>query len=194
MNANPTPPATCPQCGAPVPEHAAHGLCPRCVFAKAMAATGGPAIEPPDLEAVRAAFPQLEVLELIGTGGMGVVFKARQPQLDRFVALKLLAPERTDDARFAERFATRGAGARALSHPHIVTIHDFGQAGGFFFLLMEFVDGVNLRQAMTAGASRRSRRWRSCRRFARRCNTRTSTASCIATSSRRTCCSTARAA
>jgi tRNA A-37 threonylcarbamoyl transferase component Bud32 len=151
MNENTPPPVTCPQCGAPVPENAAHGLCPRCVFAKAMAATGGPAIEPPDLEAVRAAFPQLDVLSLIGAGGMGAVFKARQPQLDRFVALKLLASERTDDARFAERFQREAQALARLSHPHIVTIHDFGKAGGFYFLLMEFVDGVNLRQATVAG-------------------------------------------
>src|SRR5215203_2371844 len=104
MTEKPLPPARCPKCGAPVPENAAHGLCPRCVFAKAMNATGGPAVEPPDLETVRAAFPQLEVLSLVGAGGMGSVFKARQPQLDRFVALKLLAVERTDDPRFAERF------------------------------------------------------------------------------------------
>ncbi len=147
-----TPPSTsCPQCGAPVPENAAHGLCPRCVFAKAMAATGGTAIEPPELEAVRTAFPQLEVLSLIGAGGMGAVFKARQPQLDRFVALKLLAFERTDDARFSERFQREAQALARLSHPHIVTIHDFGKAGGFYFLLMEFVDGVNLRQATAAG-------------------------------------------
>ncbi len=116
-----------------------------------MAATGGPAIEPPELEAVRAAFPHLEVLSLIGAGGMGAVFKARQPQLDRLVALKLLASDRTGDERFAERFQREAQALARLSHPHIVTIHDFGKAGPFFFLLMEFVDGVNLRQATAAG-------------------------------------------
>jgi thiol-disulfide isomerase/thioredoxin/predicted Ser/Thr protein kinase len=105
----------------------------------------------PDIEAVRAAFPQLEVLSLVGAGGMGAVFQARQPQLDRFVALKILAPERTDDARFAERFQHEAQALARLNHPHIVTIHDFGKAGGFYYLLMEFVDGVNLRQAMKAG-------------------------------------------
>ncbi|MDR3402029.1 MAG: serine/threonine-protein kinase [Chthoniobacter sp.] len=82
---------------------------------------------------------------------MGAVFQARQPQLDRFVALKILAPERTEDARFAERFQREAQALARLNHPHIVTIHDFGKAGGFYFLLMEFVDGVNLRQAMKAG-------------------------------------------
>lgn len=141
----------CPQCGATVPENAVHGLCPRCVFAKAMAVTGGAAMDPPDLEAVRAAFPQLEVISLIGAGGMGAVFKARQPQLDRFVALKLLVSEHTDEDRFAERFQREAQALARLSHPHIITIHDFGKAGGFYYLLMEYVDGVNLRQATASG-------------------------------------------
>ncbi len=80
----------------------------------------------------------------------GVVYKARQKTLNRFVALKLLAPERVNDAKFAERFAREAQALAALNHPNIVTIHDFGQAGGFYFLLMEFVDGVNLRQLLRA--------------------------------------------
>ncbi len=64
------------------------------------------------------------------------------------MALKLLAPERVHDAKFAERFAREAQALAALNHPNIVTIHDFGQAGGFYFLLMEFVDGLNLRQLL----------------------------------------------
>jgi len=96
-------------------------------------------------------FPQLEIVECLGRGGMGVVYKARQKSLNRLVALKLLAPERVDDPGFADRFRKEAQALAALSHPHIVTVYDFGQAGGFYFLLMEFVDGVNLRQAMKAG-------------------------------------------
>jgi tRNA A-37 threonylcarbamoyl transferase component Bud32 len=96
-------------------------------------------------------FPQLEIIECLGRGGMGVVYKARQKSLNRLVALKLLAPERVADAKFAQRFTHEAHALAALSHPNIVTIHDFGQAGGFYFLLMEFVDGVNLRQAIKAG-------------------------------------------
>jgi hypothetical protein len=70
--------------------------------------------------------------------------------LNRLVALKLLAPERVGDAKFAERFTREAQALAALNHPNIVTIHDFGQAGGFYFLLMEFVDGVNLRQLLRA--------------------------------------------
>ncbi|MCX6899825.1 MAG: protein kinase [Verrucomicrobia bacterium] len=81
---------------------------------------------------------------------MGVVYKARQKNLNRIVALKLLAPERVGDPQFAERFTREAQALATLSHTNIVTVHDFGQAGGFYYLLMEFVDGVNLRQAMKA--------------------------------------------
>ena len=104
-----------------------------------------PALTPEELA---PHFPQLEILECLGRGGMGVVYKARQKSLNRLVALKLLAPERVQDAKFAERFAREAQALAALNHPNIVTIHDFGQAGGFYFLLMEFVDGVNLRQLL----------------------------------------------
>jgi serine/threonine protein kinase len=103
------------------------------------------------LSDVRAAFPNLEVIELIGQGGMGFVFKARQSKLDRFVALKLLPASLAADPAFADRFTREARFLARLNHPNIVTIHDFGQANEFFFLLMEFVDGVNLRQAMEVG-------------------------------------------
>ena len=108
-----------------------------------------PAAQPPlSPEQIAPHFPQLEILECLGRGGMGVVYKARQKTLNRLVALKLLAPERVKDAKFAERFSREAQALAALNHPNIVTIHDFGQAGGFYFLLMEFVDGVNLRQLL----------------------------------------------
>ena len=91
-------------------------------------------------------FPQLEILECLGRGGMGVVYKARQKSLNRLVALKLLAPERVDDPQFAVRFEKEALALAALNHPNIVSIYDFGRAGGFYFLLMEFIDGMNLRQ------------------------------------------------
>src|SRR5687768_11481906 len=106
--------------------------------------------QPLQPEQLTPHFPQLEILEFLGRGGMGVVYKARQKTLNRLVALKLLAPERVDDSRFAERFAREAQALAALNHQNIVTVHDFGQAGGFYFLLMEFVDGVNLRQLLRA--------------------------------------------
>src|SRR5438034_673187 len=107
------------------------------------------AAQPPLLPGeIAPHFPQLEIIECLGRGGMGVVYKARQKSLNRLVALKLLAPERVDDPQFAERFAREAQALATLNHPHIVAVHDFGQAGGYYFLIMEFVDGVNLRQAM----------------------------------------------
>lgn len=105
----------------------------------------------PTLEEVAAAFPDLEVLELIGHGGMSAVFRARQPQLERTVALKVLPKYLAATPGFAERFTREGRVLARLSHPHIVSVHDFGERGGFWFLIMEYVDGVNLRQAMAAG-------------------------------------------
>src|SRR6185369_13529797 len=145
----------CPKCGAALPSAATAGLCPRCLMAEAMAPTQGdaePAATGKTLSPAELAphFPQLEILEYLGRGGMGVVYKARQKSLNRFVALKLLAPERVTDAKFAERFAREAQALAALNHPHIVTVHDFGQAGGYYFLLMEFVNGVNLRQLLQA--------------------------------------------
>ena len=149
-------PKVCPICRAPVPPEAPQGLCPRCLLLGASLATEAgqrtdPKSPPPALEELVAAFPQLEIIELIGQGGMGFVFKARQPKLDRLVALKILPQSLATDPAFAERFAREARLLARLNHPNIVTIHDFGQAGGFFYLLMEFVDGVNLRQAMRGG-------------------------------------------
>ncbi len=107
-----------------------------------------PAQPPLPPEQIAPHFQQLEIIECLGRGGMGVVYKARQKTLNRFAALKLLAPERVNDAKFAERFAREAQALAALNHPNIVTIYDFGQAGGFYYLLMEFVDGLNLRQLL----------------------------------------------
>jgi len=82
---------------------------------------------------------------------MGLVYKARQPKLDRLVALKLLSRASGADPAFGERFNREARVLARLSHPNIVAVHDFGQAGAFYYLVMEFVDGVNLRQAMRAG-------------------------------------------
>jgi tRNA A-37 threonylcarbamoyl transferase component Bud32 len=151
---NASEPKRCPKCGGPIPAEAPQGLCPRCLLAEASIPTeAGTSSKspPPSLDQLTAAFPQLEILEFIGQGGMGFVFKARQPKLDRFVALKILPQSLAADPAFAERFTREGRLLARLNHPNIVTVHDFGQASGFFYLLMEFVDGVNLRQAMKAG-------------------------------------------
>ena len=105
---------------------------------------------PPTLAEMAQHFPQLEILELIGRGGMGIVYKARQPRLDRIVALKILPAESGRDAAFAERFAREARALAKLNHPGIVAIYDFGDVGPFYYFIMEFVDGVNLRQMIQA--------------------------------------------
>ncbi len=110
-----------------------------------------PPVAPPDADIV-SAFPQFQILEVIGAGGMGRVYKVRQPHLDRVAALKILPRELAADPAFAERFMREGQALARLSHPNIVGVFDFGQAGDFHWLLMEYVDGVNLRQAMHAAA------------------------------------------
>jgi serine/threonine protein kinase len=109
-----------------------------------------PKSPPPSLKEIAAHFPDLEVLEIIGVGGMGAVYKARQPKLDRCVALKILHVH-DDDPAFEERFNREARVLARLNHPNIVTVFDFGTAGPYHFLLMEHIDGVNLRQAMQAG-------------------------------------------
>ena len=138
------------------------GICPACMLKVGLAGqTEGPgAVGPqgakvvlPPLQPaeIAALFPQLEILEYVGRGGMGVVYKARQPRLNRLVALKILAREREQNERFAERFSREAQVLARLNHPNIVTVYDFGEAGGYCFLLMEFVDGMSLRQLLQAG-------------------------------------------
>lgn len=152
----------CPVCGKPLAANPPEGLCPECLM-KAALGTGadpGPdtqsnpkqsAFNPPAVSELAAQFPQLEILEFIGKGGMGAVYKARQKQLNRIVALKILPPQAATGAGFAERFAREARALAKLNHPHIVTLYEFGQADGLFYFLMEYVDGITLRQLLGSG-------------------------------------------
>ena len=186
----------CPRCGTRLPEDALGGLCPNCVLRAAaqpgadsladLSGTGagstGDTFVPPKPAELEACFPELEILDLVARGGMGVVYRARQKHLDRIVALKILSPKVAGDPTFADRFAREARALARLSHPHIVAIHDFGQTpalpgrdqpslraqpgasgeeaepspptarpGPLYYFLMEFVDGLNLRQLLDAG-------------------------------------------
>ena len=129
---------TCEQCRQPLPENAPEGLCPACLAKVALgtepAASGatinisplaetapGPRV-PPKPADLAPQFPQLEILELLGMGGMGMVYKARQPKLDRFVALKILPLESAQDPYFAERFNREAKALAKLNHPGIVDV------------------------------------------------------------------------
>ncbi len=149
---DPTMPNKCPQCGTPLDAGALGGLCPVCLLKQGAqeTVTGSPTppFVPPTIAELAPLFPQLDIIELIGKGGMGAVYKARQKQLDRLVALKILPPGIGHDPSFAERFSREARALARLNHPGIVTIHDFGRADGLYYFLMEFVDGVNLRQLL----------------------------------------------
>src|SRR3989440_665233 len=147
----------CNGCLKPIPMDAPQGLCPECLVkggfdteknppTAAPATPPDPRFMPPAPDELAKVFPQLEILELLGQGGMGVVFKARQPQLDRLVALKILPPAAGRDPSFAERFTREARALARLNHPNIVSAYDFGQAREVYYFIMEFVDGVNLRQ------------------------------------------------
>ncbi|MBM3879277.1 MAG: serine/threonine protein kinase [Verrucomicrobia bacterium] len=174
---------TCPGCGMPLASHAPGGLCPACLLEQGLATEavpGGdrPPFHPPSVAEVAPLFPQLELVEWVGKGGMGAVYKARQPGLDRWVALKIVPVQAEDGAKFAERFNREARALARLNHPNIVAVHEFGQvthpaaptggAGegapggaadrasqssglGYHYFVMEYVDGANLRQLVRAG-------------------------------------------
>lgn len=149
--------STCPKCGTSIPSDAPGGLCPKCVLEGVAASgtkttvAGGKSTPPPSIDELSPHFKDLEFIELLGAGGMGAVYKARQPNLDRIVAVKILSHHLADDPAFVERFNREARVLAKLSHPNIVGIFDFGTAGPYCYLIMEYVDGVNLRQAMRAG-------------------------------------------
>ncbi len=147
----------CPSCQKPLAPDVPLGLCPECLIKSGFptgeesAGAKQPPFIPPTVEELAKLFPQLEILELIGKGGMGAVYKARQPKLNRFVALKILPPSIGSDPAFTERFAREAQALAQLNHPGIVTLYEFGEAGGLHFFMMEYVDGVNLRQLLING-------------------------------------------
>jgi serine/threonine protein kinase len=152
------PARVCPTCGKPVVADAPEGLCPECLIKAGFETragkepVGGKSVfVPPSVGQLAKLFPQLEILQLLGQGGMGAVFKARQPALGRLVALKILSPKSAEDPGFAERFNREARALARLNHPNIVAVYDFGQAGDTSYFLMEYVEGVALRQIVRAG-------------------------------------------
>ena len=151
-------PRFCPECKAEIPANAPPGVCPYCALRAGLRwehATRpdrppGPGT-PLAPEELGRRLPELEGFELIGPGGMGTVYKARHRELDRPVAVKVLHSHLQDDASFAERFVREARTLARLDHPNIVRVYDFGHREGVYYLVMEFVDGATLRQAIVAG-------------------------------------------
>ncbi len=159
-----TTPFQCPQCGGEIPTDFSYGVCPKCLMQQGFkshdaAPAGDQAIDPsvshsgsvaPSPEELARHFPQFEIVEMLGKGGMGAVYKARQPNLDRYVALKILLPEVGKDPAFAERFMREARALAKLNHPSIVAVYEFGEVDGLYYFVMEYVDGANLRQTLAA--------------------------------------------
>ncbi|MBK8091504.1 MAG: protein kinase [Verrucomicrobiaceae bacterium] len=166
-------PRSCPVCHSGIPTGFPEGLCPKCLLGAQAApkspvpldadldktvpvaapspSQGGRPPGIPSVEMLRRMFPDLEILEVLGVGGMGAVYKARQPRLNRYVALKIMVAAPGHEVAFALRFEREAQVLAQLSHPHIVILYDFGELGPertgadpLYYFLMEYVDGTDL--------------------------------------------------
>lgn len=113
--------------------------------------SSSPLFTPLPPEKLAEAFPRFEILELIGIGGMGAVYKARQRELDRVVALKILPREISSDPDFTGQFEREAKALAKLNHPGIVSIYEFGHAQDLYYIVMEYVEGASLRRLMENG-------------------------------------------
>jgi serine/threonine-protein kinase len=101
-----------------------------------------------DANLIGSRLGKYQIQAEIGRGGMGAVYKGYDPMLDRFVAVKVLAPHLVWEQEFVERFLREARAAARLKHPHIVTIHDVGQEAGWYYFVMEYLDGQPLRDVI----------------------------------------------
>jgi serine/threonine protein kinase len=142
----------CPQCGNSAGLNTPGGLCAACLLKPGLAPSQTTAYQrgftAPSIAELAPLFPELEIIQLLGQGGMGAVYQARQLRLDRMVALKILPKVTGYEQEFANRFAREARAMARLNHPSIVNIHDFGDKAGWCYFIMEYVDGINLRHAI----------------------------------------------
>lgn len=155
-------PDRCPDCGAALSDGG--GPCRRCLLAFGLDAVGAPPLGPGFLDDLPATDGELfiadnyRVLEVLGRGGMGVVYKAWQANLDRVVAVKVLSAGAHAGAAELERFKREAMMAGRLQHPGIVAIHDWGEDEGVPFFSMEYVPGKDLARVVAESGPMESRR------------------------------------
>ncbi len=147
----------CAGCGGPLSKALPGDVCAACRIKELLDDVPGDATEPSSDQALAEdptliqRFGPYELMEEVGRGGMGVIYKARQPGLDRIVALKMLLAGEFADERARERLLREARIAARLSHPGIVTIHEVGEHEGRPYFAMEFVPGCNLSQRCRDG-------------------------------------------
>jgi|GEM_PF-6246171 len=146
----------CRQCQALIYGNAEQTYCPACLLRMGLEPetatlplpSGGKFRVPPIAE-LQTHLPALEFHELVGQGGMGAVYRARQRELERPVAVKVLPEDLSADPQFVERFRREARALARLDHPNIVKIFEAGVADGWCYIVMEWIEGVTLRHAIT---------------------------------------------
>ncbi len=98
------------------------------------------------MELIGQQFAQYEIIAKLGQGGMGEVYKARDNRLGRVVAIKILPPQAAKDETVKRRFLIEARAASALNHPYILTLYEIGETPEFEYMVMEFVNGITLRE------------------------------------------------
>ncbi len=145
-------PRLCSECGSALPESSRDGLCPRCLIGLALdAEQKTKVVSPPQnhiSDLIGRVFGNYQLIEQIGQGGMGVVYKARQGNLNRMVALKLMLSGPQATAAEVERFLREATAAATLQHPNVVAIHEVGQHEGQHYFSMDYIEGQNLAQVI----------------------------------------------
>ena len=150
----------CPKCGVLVPSDAPEGICPTCAAEGGLQllAKGDESRSAADAAAVARelaeSLPDYEILDLLGSGGAGLVYRARQRRLGRIVALKVLRPDVSEDPGFHQRFEREARALAQLDHPQVVRVYDFGTADSFCYLVLEYIEGANLRELARSGGLR----------------------------------------
>ncbi len=138
----------CPECGVPLPEYWPRGFCPKCTLDGAL---GIDAEISDALHESQRRFGDFELIEEIGRGGMGVIYRARQTSLNRIVALKMILAGQFASKEEVLRFRGEAEAAANLQHPNIVRIHEMGERDGHHFFSMDFVEGRTLSEILRDG-------------------------------------------